>query len=138
MSLKILFLSQYFPPEAGAPSARTYELCRRWVKNGANVTVLTGFPNHPTGVIPNEYRGYKYLFENKDKINIIRTYIYATPNKGFFRRIISYISFMFSSILQGTSRSGKQDVIIATSPQFFVGIAGYIISRIKRIPFFFA
>ncbi len=75
--------------------------------------------------------------ENKDGINVIRTYIYAAPNKGFFRRIISYLSFMFSSIIQGLFRIGCQDVIIASSPQFFVGIAGWVISKIKRIPFIF-
>lgn len=135
--LRILYLSQYFPPEMGAPSARVFELSRRWVKNGAIVTVLTGFPNHPTGIIPDEYKGYRFLQEEKDSINIIRTYVYATPNKGFFKRIISYISFAVSSIVLGTRKSGKQDLIIATSPQFFVGIAGYIISRLKRIPFIF-
>ncbi|MBD3225863.1 MAG: glycosyltransferase [Caldithrix sp.] len=133
----ILYLSQYFPPEMGAPSARVYELSRRWVKAEARVTVLTGFPNHPTGVIPEEYRGYHYLKEKKDGIDVVRTYIYAAPNKGFFKRILSYMSFMMSSIVQGTGKVGEQDVIIATSPQFFVGIAGYIISRLKGLPFIF-
>jgi glycosyltransferase involved in cell wall biosynthesis len=135
--IRILYLSQYFPPEMGAPSARVYELSRRWVEDGANVTVLTGFPHHPTGIIPEEYQGYKFLKEKKNGINIVRTYVFAAPNQGFFKRIISYMSFMFSSIFQGTRRVGQQDVIIATSPQFFVGIAGYFISRLKKIPFVF-
>lgn len=135
--MRILYLSQYFPPEMGAPSARVYELARRWVKNGDQVTVLTGFPNHPTGIIPTEYRGYRFLEEEKDGIRVVRTYIFAAPNKGFFKRILSYVSFMCSSIIQGTKTVGKQDVIIATSPQFFVGVAGYIISRLKGIPFIF-
>ncbi|KAA3617828.1 MAG: glycosyltransferase WbuB [Calditrichaeota bacterium] len=135
--LNILYLSQYFPPEMGAPSARVFELSRRWVANGASVTILTGFPNHPTGVIPDEYKGTHFLREEKEGISVIRTYIYATANKGFVKRIFSYISFMVSSIVQGTKACGKQDIIIASSPQFFVGIAGYIISRLKRIPFIF-
>lgn len=135
--LRILYLSQYFPPEMGAPSARVYELSRRWAAQGAQVTVLTGFPNHPTGIIPKEYRGYRYLKEEKDGIKVIRTYVLAAPNQGFFKRILCYMSFMFSSIIQGTHRVGKQDLIIATSPQFFVGIAGYIISRLKKTPFVF-
>ena len=121
----------------GAPSARVYELSRRWVENGDQITVLTSFPNHPTGIIPEEYRGYRYLEEIKDEIRVVRTYIFAAPNKGFFKRILSYVSFMCSSILQGTRKVGKQDIIIASSPQFFVGIAGYIISRLKGIPFVF-
>ncbi len=135
--IRILYLSQYFPPEMGAPSARVFELSRRWVENGASVTVLTGFPHHPTGVIPKEYQGYKFFQEEKDGINVVRTYVFAAPNQGFLKRIISYMSFMFSSIIQGTSKVGRQDIIIATSPQFFVGIAGYVISRLKRIPFIF-
>jgi len=111
----------------GAPSARVYELSRRWVSQNSEVIILTGFPNHPTGVIPEDYRGKSFLREDVDGIKIIRTYIFATANKGFIKRILSYISFMFSSIIQGTGTSGKQDVIIASSPQFFVGIAGYII-----------
>ncbi len=135
--MRILYLSQYFPPEMGAPSARVYELSRRWVKNGDRVTVLTSFPNHPTGVIPPGYQGYKFLEEEKDGIRVVRTYIFAAPNKGFFKRVLSYVSFMCSSIIQGTRKVGPQDVLIATSPQFFVGIAGFIISQLKGIPFIF-
>ena len=121
----------------GAPSARIYELSRRWVAKGAKITVITGFPNHPTGVIPPEYSNKLFMRETKEGINIIRTYVFATPNEGFFKRILGYMSFMFSSIIQGTVKSGEQDIIIATSPQFFVGVAGYAISRIKGIPFIF-
>jgi glycosyltransferase involved in cell wall biosynthesis len=121
----------------GAPSARVFELSRRWVKNGDKVTVLTGFPNHPTGIIPAEYRGYRFLEEEKEGIRVVRTYIFAAPNKGFFKRVLSYVSFMCSAIVQGTRKVGKQDLLIATSPQFFVGIAGLIISRLKGVPFVF-
>ncbi len=135
--MRILYVSQYFPPEMGAPSARVFELSRRWVKNGDKVTVLTGFPNHPTGIIPAEYRGYRFLEEEKEGIRVVRTYIFAAPNKGFFKRVLSYVSFMCSAIVQGTRKVGKQDLLIATSPQFFVGIAGLIISRLKGVPFVF-
>ena len=135
--MKILYISQYFPPEMGAPSGRVFELSKRWVANGAKVTVITGFPHHPTGIIPEKYQKLRFLREKIYGISVLRTYVFATPNKGFVKRILSYISFMFSSIIQGTRESGKQDLIIATSPQFFVGIAGYLISRLKRIPFIF-
>ena len=121
----------------GAPAARIFELSRRWVEKGAEVTVITGFPNHPTGVKPLEYRNKVFMREEIEGISVIRTYVYATPNEGFFKRILGFMSFMFSSITQGTIQSNKQDIIIATSPQFFVAVAGYVISRLKRIPFIF-
>ena len=104
---------------------------------GHEVKVLTGFPNHPTGVIPEEYRGEIRRREIVDGIEVIRTWVFATPNKGFVKRVINYISFPISAILLGTPVIGSCDVVIATSPQFFVGGAGYIIGKFKRRRFIF-
>ncbi len=135
--LKILYISHYFPPEVNAPALRVSEMSAQWIENGADVTVLTGFPNHPNGIIPDKYKGLKRLCENFGKIKLIRTYLYATPNKGFIKRILNYLSFMFSSVFLGIWKIGKPDILIATSPQFFVAVAGYVISRIKRCRFVF-
>ncbi len=135
--MHILFVSQYFPPEMGAPSARTYELSRAWVRQGHRVTVITGFPHHPTGVIPPEYSQHVFKIEQRDGIKVIRTYVYPTANKGFFKRILSYFSFMVSAVVLGPWKTGPVEVVIATSPQFFVAIAGYLLSRLKRRPFIF-
>ncbi len=121
----------------GAPSARTFELARKGTQEGHSVTVVTAFPNHPTGVIPPEYPQHVYKQETNGDINVIRTYIYPVANKGFFKRILSYLSFMFSSVLLGPWKTGPVDVIIATSPQFFVAVAGYLMSIIKWKPFIF-
>lgn len=135
--LKVLYISHYFPPEVNAPALRVSEMASRWADNGADVTVLTGFPNHPSGIIPEQYKGMKRLVTKFKNIKLIRTYLYAAPNKGFLKRILNYLSFMFSAILLGTPKAGKPDIVIATSPQFFVAVAGYIISRIKRCKFVF-
>ena len=135
--LKVLYISHYFPPEVNAPALRVSEMANRWAENGADVTVVTGFPNHPIGIIPDEYKGMKRLVTRFKNIKVIRTWLYAAPNKGFVKRILNYLSFMFSSVILGTSKVGKPDVIIATSPQFFVAVAGFIISRIKRSKFVF-
>lgn len=135
--LKILYISHYFPPEVNAPARRVSEMAERWADNGAEVTVLTGFPNHPKGVIPVEYRGKIRQIEAFGKIKLIRTFVYAAANKGFLRRILNYLSFMVSAVLLGTGRVGRPDVLIATSPQFFVAVAGYVISRLKRCRFVF-
>ena len=135
--MNILYISHYFPPEVNAPALRVSEFSHHWAKLGHSVTVLTGFPNHPGGVIPEEYQGLIKSKEKHDNINVVRTYIYAAPNKGFFKRTMNYLSFMFSSIVLGTGSVGKADVLIATSPQFFVAVAGYFISRIKKCKFVF-
>jgi colanic acid biosynthesis glycosyl transferase WcaI len=135
--MKILFLSQYFPPEMGAPAARVYELSREWVRLGCDVTVLTGFPNHPTGVIPPEYRGEWIRRETVDGIKVIRAPIYAAANKAVFKRAANYLSYSVSASVLGPWLTEDCDVVIATSPQILTGIAGALMSRYKRVPFVF-
>ena len=53
--MRLLYVSQYYPPEMGAAAARVSELAAIWAQQGHDVTVLTGFPNHPTGKIHTEY-----------------------------------------------------------------------------------
>ncbi len=135
--LRILYISHYFPPEVNAPAVRVSQFSRIWRELGHKVTVATGFPNHPHGIIPPEYRGKIFATENQDGVKVLRSYVYAAPNKGFAKRIMNYLSFMFSAIISCIVRSGKQDIVIATSPQFFVAIAGYVVSIFKRAPFIF-
>lgn len=104
---------------------------------GADVTVLTGFPDYPNGIIPKSYQGKILMKEKMGKIQVVRTFIYPTANKGFLKRVFSFFSFMISSILLGSWATKKRDIIIATSPPFSIGITGYIISRLKRIPLVF-
>lgn len=135
--LRILYISHYFPPEVNAPAVRVSQFSRIWTELGHKVTVATGFPNHPHGIIPPEFRGKIFATENRDGVKVLRSYVYAAPNKGFARRILNYLSFMFSAIVSCIFRSGKQDIVIATSPQFFVAVAGYVVSIFKRAPFIF-
>ena len=135
--MRVLFISQYFPPEMGAPAARTYDLARRWVQHGAEVTVVTAVPNHPTGVVPEHYRKGMLFEEEVDGIRVLRTWIYAAANRGFWRRSLNYVSFMCSSLWLGVRRAGPVDVVVATSPQFLVGLSGWIASRWRNVPFVF-
>jgi glycosyltransferase involved in cell wall biosynthesis len=135
--MKILYLSQYFPPEMGAPAARVYELSREWVRLGHEVTVLTGFPNHPTGVIPPEYRGRLVQREEMAGIKVVRTPIYAAPNKGFAKRVLNYVSFGTSASVVGPFLTARPDVLIGTSPQFLTAVAGFTLAKLKRVPFVF-
>lgn len=135
--MKILYVSQYFPPEMGAPAARVSELARHWVQAGHQVTVLTGFPNHPTGIVPPEYwsKLRKLVYrEQKDGINIVRTWLIPCPNRKAHERLLNYLSFFLSSCITGTFLR-RPDIIIATSPQLFVGLTGRWLGWIKRVPF---
>lgn len=135
--MRILYVSQYFPPEMGAPAARVHELSREWVRLGHEVTVLTAFPHHPTGIKRPADRGVAVRRESVDGIDVLRTYVYAVPNQGVVRRMLSYASFMMSAIVYGQLRLSRPDIVIATSPQLLCGLAGYVLSRALGAPFVF-
>jgi glycosyltransferase involved in cell wall biosynthesis len=130
--MRILFLSHYFPPEVNAPASRTYEHCRQWVRDGHEVTVVTCVPNHPAGKIFAGYRNRVHQTETKDGITIVRLWTYITPNEGFFRRSLNYVIFMIMTI-GAAPFLAKCDVVLTTSPQFFNGLAGYFVGRLKRV-----
>jgi len=137
--MKILYVSQYYPPEMGAPSARVSELSRIWAAQGHEVTVLTGFPNHPTGKVPKEYRRKLWgltMTEIIEEVRIVRTWLAPLPNRKIWERITNYCSFCLSAILRGMLLDDP-DCVIATSPQLLVGVAGFCIARLKRVPFIF-
>ena len=137
--MKILYVSQYFPPEMGAPAARASELARHWVRDGHDVTVLTGFPNHPTGVVPAEYRGKLRRLALREKwngVSVTRTWLWPLPNRKAHERMLNYISFAVSSAVTGLFEP-RPDVVIASSPQLLVALSGWWLARCKRVPFVF-
>ena len=134
--MRITFLSENFPPDTGAPQIRLYEVSRELIKRGYEVEVLTAFPHHPDGVIPDEYKGKFYQFEHYDGIPVHRSWIYPSPKGSFWLRLISYFSVTFSSFYS-VFKSQKADVIICTSPPLFLGITGYFASKFKRAKFVF-
>jgi colanic acid biosynthesis glycosyl transferase WcaI len=137
--MKILYVSQYFPPEMGAPAARAAELSRHWAAAGHNVTVLTGFPNHPTGVVPPEYRSKLRRLVVREKaggVNVVRTWLLPFPNRKSHERMLNYSSFCASAATTGLFLS-RPDVVIATSPQLLVALSGWWLARCKRVPFVF-
>lgn len=130
--MKVLFLTDNFPPEVNAPATRTYEHCCEWVKKGVEVTVITCAPNFPDGKVFNGYKNKVYQTEIIDGIKVVRVWTYINANKGFIKRILDYLSFMVASFLAGIFI--KTDIIVATSPQFFTSISGRWLSFWKRKP----
>jgi glycosyltransferase involved in cell wall biosynthesis len=134
--MKILFLTDNFPPEVNAPATRTYEHCQEWIKNkDVEVTVITCTPNFPHGKV---YDGYKNKFfqkEDVDGVKVIRVWSYITSNSGFTKRVFDYLSYAVMAFFVGLFQ--KHDVIVATSPQFFTTWAGWALSKVKRKPWIF-
>ena len=129
---RILIVTHFFPPEAGAPQARLSALAAAWASGGDAVTVLTGMPNYPTGVLPPEYRRAVRRRERRDGYRVVRTWLYATPNEGVARRTLSHLSFMVSSVLLGGRASGRADTVVVSSPTFFSLGSAWLLARLKR------
>jgi len=130
--MKILFITDNFPPEVNAPATRTYEHCKEWVKLGADITIVTCFPDFPQGVVYDGYRNKLYSKEIIEGIKVIRVWSYITANEGFLKRTLDYFSFAVMATIAGLFV--KTDTIIATSPQFFAAAAGRWLSFLKRKP----
>ena len=134
--MNILFITDNFPPEVNAPSSRTFEHINHWLKDkDVKVTVITCFPNFPSGKV---FDGYKNKLFEKSKyknIEVIRVWSYIAKNKGTFKRIIDYLSFAISASFCGLFL--KYDIIVATSPQFFTTWAAWFLSKVKRVPWIF-
>ncbi|MBK7341144.1 MAG: glycosyltransferase family 4 protein [Saprospiraceae bacterium] len=130
--MKILFLTDNFPPEVNAPASRTYEHCVEWVKQGVDVTIITCNPNFPTGKLFPNYKNRLYNAEQIEGIKVIRVWSYITQNEGLIKRTLDYASFAIVSFFAGIFQSA--DIIIATSPQFFTAISGHFLSLVKNKP----
>lgn len=130
--MRILFLTDNFPPEVNAPASRTYAHCREWVKMGADVTVVTCFPNFPQGKVYPGYKNKLYQKEVIDGIKVVRVWSYIVPNVGVLKRTLDFISYSVTSFIAGLFI--KTDIIIATSPQFFTALSGRTLSFWKRKP----
>jgi glycosyltransferase involved in cell wall biosynthesis len=134
--MHILFLTDNFPPEVNAPASRTHEHCRRWVSKGNRVTVITCAPNFPRGRVFEGYSNALWSREKIDGIDVIRVWSYITANEGFVRRVLDYLSFMFTGAIAGLFVR-KVDIVVGTSPQFFTTVAAWFVGALKRRPFVF-
>jgi glycosyltransferase involved in cell wall biosynthesis len=124
----ILFLSHYYPPEVNAPASRTAESARVWVKQGHQVTVVTAAPTHPRGKVYPGYRNRWISRETVDGVELIRIWTFLAANEGFGKRILNFLSFPLSILLHMRSMP-RADVVVSSSPQFFAGLAGWLLRR---------
>ena len=130
--MRILFLTDNYPPEVNAPASRTFDHVTEWHRCGHEITVITCAPNFPSGHVYSGYKNKLYHKEDIDGIKVVRVWSYIAENKGFFKRTLDYISFSITSFLAGLFQ--KTDIIIATSPQFFTALSGRTLSFFKHKP----
>lgn len=133
--MRLLFLTDNFFPENNAPASRGFHNARFWSQAGAEVTVITSFPNSPSGILHKGYKNKLYSIEYLEGIRIIRVWTYITANQGFIRRTLDYFSFGVSSFIIGLFIS--TDLILATSPQFFTPVSASFLSYCKRVKWVF-
>ncbi len=120
--MKILVLTQYYPPETGAPQNRLSSLAKFLVQLGDEVEVLTAMPNYPKMQVFESYRNKFYCKETVENITVHRSWIYAKNSKGIVARLLNYFSFVFTSFFIGILKLKKFDLIICESPPLFLGI----------------
>jgi len=131
--MHILILTQYFPPEIGASQARLDFYAHYFAKMGNRVTVVTTFPNYPSGVVRDGYRNACILREKTPELEIVRTWFWEDGCKSGKARLKWYVSFMFSSLI-GAIRTDKPDIIIVENPPLFVGITASILRFLWNVP----
>ena len=133
-SLRVLLLSQYFPPEVGATQSRMQAFAEHLAARGHEVTVICEFPNHPHGVIPFEYAGHAYEDDRSNPYRILRVWVNASEEKTQRTRMNFYLSYMAMATAMAPV-AGRADVVVATTPPLFTGVAGLALARLNRAPF---
>ena len=131
--MRILFLTQYYPPETGAAPLRAYHFAAKLAKRGHVVTVVTGMPNHPSGVKLPGYRGRLASREDRDGVHVRRCYLFATARKTFATRMLNQLSFMVTAFF-GSLFAGRCDVILVTSPPLFLGVSAWLLGVVRGVP----
>ncbi|MCB0782498.1 MAG: hypothetical protein KDC03_23665, partial [Flavobacteriales bacterium] len=129
--MRVIFLTQYFPPETGAPQNRLRATASALMQRGAKVTVLTAMPNYPEMRIHAAYRGKWHVREQMDGMTVHRVWLFTSPGSGIVRRLLNYFSFVFTSLVSGLIRLRRSDVLFVESPPLFLGITAMVLARAK-------
>lgn len=126
--MKILILTQYYPPEIGAPQNRLHELAVRLQANGVQIEVLTALPNYPKMEVQEAYRKRQNREENIDGIPVHRSWIYVSQSKGILARLLNYFSFVWTAYWRGRKLKSF-DYLMVESPPLFLGFTAMALSK---------
>ncbi len=133
--MRILIVTQYFWPE----NFRINDLASEFCSRGHHVTVLTGYPNYPSGMVFSEFRSNPSAFENFEGVNVLRVPIISRGKSGL-KLILNYLSFVLSATVFGALRLRRQrfDVVFVFEPSpITVGLPAIFLSYIKKVPLAF-
>jgi glycosyltransferase involved in cell wall biosynthesis len=131
--LRVLLVSQYFPPEIGATQSRMQSFAEYLAERGHRVTVIAEFPNHPQGVMPEHYHGHLIDDDRSNAYRVLRVWVKTSAIKTPKSRLAFYGSFTALASAVGPL-AGRADVVLATSPPLFTGLTGVVLARMKRAP----
>jgi glycosyltransferase involved in cell wall biosynthesis len=131
---RLHYITQYYASSDQPGASRHYQHTQTLAQHGYQVTLITSYVKNRLRVIPPEYLGIKIALEQEGNPTIYKTYAYPNYGRDFRTRMLNYLSFMFYATLAGL-RAAPCDVVLASSPSLFVGVAGYVLSRIRRVPF---
>jgi glycosyltransferase involved in cell wall biosynthesis len=133
---RLCILTQYFPPEMGAPQARLSELGERLIDRGWQVEALTALPNYPVGRVAEDYDPTRAVVERVGRIRTIR--VPLLPSKGgFAKRIATYFSFAGSAAALGPSHAERPDLLWVESPPLFIAYGAWALAARWRCPYVF-
>jgi glycosyltransferase involved in cell wall biosynthesis len=131
--LRIILVSQYFPPEIGATQTRMQAFAEYLAGRGHDVTVVAEFPNHPQGVIPPEYRGRIVEDDRSNPYRVLRVWVRTSTEKTQMTRLSFYLSYMALAVAV-TPFTGPCDVVLATTTPLFAGGAGWAVAPLQAAP----
>jgi colanic acid biosynthesis glycosyl transferase WcaI len=132
MKVRILIITQHFPPENSGNASRIYDLSRNLVSLGSQVTVISPFPNFPHGQFKKTSKRYSYREINGIKHYCILAWQPTYENPSFKSRIAYYLTFPLHAIYWVLLKRKEYDVIITSSPPIFSGLPGLITKKIAR------
>jgi glycosyltransferase involved in cell wall biosynthesis len=135
--IRVLILTQYFPPETGAPQTRLFELGQWLVQQGFQIDVLTALPNYPQGRVYDGYRGKLYSVEQDAGMRVVHAPIFPSRSPRLISRMLSYFSFVFSSIVFGLFLARRPNVVICESPPLFLGLSALVLKTWFRCKLIF-
>lgn len=136
--MKLLYITQYYPPEVGAGAVRSNIMSHYLANDGWDVDVVCEKPNYPTGKLNDRYKdNWAYAEQETENLTVHRIWSVANPRKNVFQQLLFFVSFMISSFFYVLSHPRQYDIVYVTSPPIFAGISGYLLSKIFKAKFVF-